>query len=170
MNAPGWGLTIIYWLHMLATVAWIGGLAAFSLIVLPAARRVLDEAQYGVLIGRMVPRLQQLGWFSLAILTVTGLFQMSAHPQYTGFLSIDSPWATAILAKHLVIGAMILISGYITWGLGPAYQRIVLRKAAGADLDENEYRSLQAREVRLLRANLGIAVIVLVLTAMARVS
>jgi hypothetical protein len=34
-------LTIIYGLHMLATVAWIGGLAAFALMILPAAKKGL---------------------------------------------------------------------------------------------------------------------------------
>ncbi|MGQ9833781.1 MAG: hypothetical protein ACUVRJ_08320 [Candidatus Villigracilaceae bacterium] len=43
---PAWALTLVFWLHMLATVTWLGGLSAVGLLVLPAAQRSLTpEAQ-----------------------------------------------------------------------------------------------------------------------------
>src|SRR5512146_1974671 len=104
--APTLGITIAYWLHMLATVIWVGGLAALSLFVLPSARKVLDPSAYGALLTQLQSRLQPVGWFSLAVLTVTGLFQMSDNPFYKGFLAISNSWAMAILIKHLVVGGM----------------------------------------------------------------
>ncbi len=161
-------LAIAYWLHMLATVVWIGGLAAISLIVLPAARRALDQLAFGALLTRLSASLQRIGWFSLAMLIVTGLFQMSASPFYKGFLAITNPWAMAILTKHLVVGLMILTGAYATWGLLPALQRTALLRAAGRAVNEEQFAALQRREVYLLRANLVISVIVLLLTALAR--
>ncbi len=166
--APSLGITIAYWLHMLATVIWVGGLAALSLFVLPGARKVLDPPAYGALLAQMQTRLQQVGWFSLAVLTVTGLFQMSASPFYEGFLAISNPWAVAILVKHLVIGMMVLVSVYVTWGLLPSLQRTVLMRSAGRGVDEAQAASLQRREVWLLRLNLVLSVLVLALTALAR--
>ena len=32
MSIPFWALSLTYWLHMLATVVWIGGLAALALL------------------------------------------------------------------------------------------------------------------------------------------
>ncbi len=166
--APPLALTITYWLHMLATVFWIGGLAALSLIVLPAARKELDDAAYGALLANLQRRLNAIAWFSLAVLILTGMFQMSSSPFYNGFLAIQNNWSVAILTKHLVIGVMILASGYITWGILPALQRTALLRAAGRTVNETQALRLQRREVWLLRANLFLSVIVLLLTAWAR--
>ena len=45
METPVWALSIAYWLHMLATILWIGGLTALSIIVLPAAKKVLNQTR-----------------------------------------------------------------------------------------------------------------------------
>ena len=117
---------------MLATVVWIGGLAALTLLVLPAARKTLDAGAYANLLKAIQRRLDPLGWICLLILAVTGMFQMSASPNYQGFLEIGSRWAAAILIKHLVFFAMILVSGYLTWGLLPRLQRLALLPGARA--------------------------------------
>jgi uncharacterized membrane protein len=163
-------LTLIYSLHMLATVAWVGGLAAFALIILPAAKKGLPASAFDPFFGRMSTRLQLIGWFSLVVLVITGLFQMSAHPRYEGVLAINNTWSVAIFAKHIVIGSMVVISAYVTWILNPAYQRLALLKAKGALEDDSQLVRLQQREILALRLMLGISVIVLLLTALARVS
>ena len=66
MAAPPIGLTIAYWLHMLATVVWIGSLASLAIIVLPAARKSLETQEYSALLLQVQARLQPVGWFSLA--------------------------------------------------------------------------------------------------------
>jgi len=167
---PPWIITVLYWLHMLATVVWIGGLAALSLFVLPAARSALTSEHYTAFLLRLDARLQRLGWFCLVVLVGTGMFQMSAHPRYEGLLAITSPWASAILIKHLVIGVMVVLSAYLTWGLLPALNRMALLRQAGKLGDTTRFEALQRRETWLLRANLVIAVVILFLTALARTS
>lgn len=160
-------LTAIYWLHMLATVAWVGGQAALALLVLPAARKTLAGEVYSAFLGQINRRLKLVGWISLIILVGTGMFQMSASPSYQGFLSITNTWAVAIFSKHLVIGLMVVLSAYSTWGLSPALQRLALLRSKGKG-SEVEFEGLQKREEWLVRINLGIAVVVLLLTAWAR--
>jgi uncharacterized membrane protein len=157
-----------YWLHMLATVGWIGSLAGMSLVVLPAARRALEPAAFSALLASAQARLQPVAWFSLLVLGGTGLFQMSAHPSYTGFLAISNSWAAAILAKHLVIGLMVLTSAYLTWWLLPALQRAALLRAAGGQADPAQAARLERQETLLLQVNLFLSVAVLALTAWAR--
>lgn len=168
MQIENLGLTVMYWLHMLATVAWIGGLVALSLFVIPSARQSLDADAYARFLGGVQTRLQRIGWFSLAILIGTGLFQLSAHPSYQGFLVVDSPWAAAIFVKHLVIGGMVLSSAYITWGLTPKLQRLALLQAAGRQSDPANAGRLRRQETLFFRLNLGLSVLVLLLTAFAR--
>lgn len=168
MNPPFWALSLVYWLHMLATVVWIGGLAAVVLLVIPAARRTLDTSAYTVVLAAIQRRLDPLGWISLLVLVGTGLFQMSANPNYQGFLAVNNRWAAAILVKHLVFFVIIGVSAYLTWGLMPSLGRVALRQSHGLDAPEAEH--LQRRETTLMRLNLILGAVVLALTAIARVS
>jgi uncharacterized membrane protein len=153
-------------MHMLATVVWLGSLAALALLVLPSARRALDELAYAKLLETLQRRLDPVAWLCLAVLVATGMFQMSANSNYTGLLAIDNTWALAILVKHLVIGGMVAASAYQTWGILPELRRIALRQARG--LETPELVRLHKREASLLTANLILAGIVLALTAIAR--
>lgn len=161
-------MTITYWLHMVATVVWIGGLTAVSLIILPVARKILDAAAYGALLTSIQARLQSIGWFSLAVLALTGMFQMSANPHYEGFLAIRNNWAAAILVKHLVIFLMVAVTGYMTWVVMPTIRRNALLRAAGRSVNDAQEERLQRQEVRMLRLNLALSIIILLLTAWAR--
>jgi uncharacterized membrane protein len=166
MSSPDWGLTAAYWLHMLATVVWIGTLSAMALVVIPAARRALDETRFAELLGSLQKRIDPIGWFCLALLTGTGLFQMSANPNYEGFLAISNTWGMAILLKHLTFGMMILASAYMTWFLLPELRRNALRQARGESPD----LMLQRRSILLLNLNFILSIFILALTALARSS
>ena len=166
-ETPYWALSLAYWLHMLATILWIGGLAAVVLL-LPPAQRSLDAGTFAALLERVQRRLDPVGWMSLSVLIVSGLFQMSANPNYEGVLAIGNRWAAAILAKHLVFFGMIGVSAYMTWGVLPGIRRNALLRAHGGAGPETE--RLQRREIALLRLNLALGVIVLGLTALARAS
>ena len=168
MTLPDFALALAYWLHILATVTWIGGLMALAVLVIPAARRTLQPNDYAALLGRIQANLQRVGWLSLAVLAGTGLFQMSAHPAYEGFLAISNSWAVAILIKHLVIGLMVLAGGYLTWGVMPALQRIALQRAVGETVDAARDAKLRKRESLVLTVNLVLSIVVLLLTAIAR--
>ncbi len=168
MTLPNFALAVAYWLHILATVTWVGGLMTLAVLVIPAARRSLQPTEYAALLGRLQANLQRIGWLSLAVLVGTGLFQMSAHPSYEGFLAITNAWAVTILAKHLVIGLMILASGYLTWGVMPALQRLALQRAAGVVVDAGRDAALHKRESQILTINLVLSIVVLLLTAIAR--
>jgi uncharacterized membrane protein len=169
MSSPSvWALSLIYWLHMLATVVWIGGLASLSLLVVPAARRSLEASAYSRLLESLQRRLDPLSWLCLAVLVVTGLFQMSASPNYQGFLTVNNRWAAAILLKHLVFIGMTALSAYLTWGILPRLRRAALRQARQPD--GAQLVDLQRQEARLLRFNLVLSVVILALTALARAS
>lgn len=154
---------------MLATVSWIGGLATLALFVYPLARRVLEHEAYVKLLRSINKRLDPLGWMGLAVLTGTGMIQMAANSNYEGFLAFENEWARAILFKHLAFVVIILISAYQTWGIAPKMERNALLRAMGKDAVESD-AVLQKREMFLLWGNLGLGIVVLLLTAWARVS
>lgn len=167
-TTPFWALSLAYWLHMMATVAWIGGLVTLVVLVLPVARRVLESDSYAIFLEQVQRRLDPLGWLSLAVLLATGLIQLSANPNYEVFLSISNRWAVVIFIKHILFFGMIGVSAYLTWGILPSLRRIALMRAKGIQaLDANK---LQKRETLLVRINLFLGILILGLTSLARVS
>ena len=159
-----WVLVFSYWLHLLATVVWLGGMALMLFVAWPALLRgTLASNHWMALQQRFVP------WAngSLLVLLVTGFVQMTNDPNYNGFLTIDSLWAGAILIKHLAFLGMVIVGGYIQWSLYPAIARLRLLGEKRVDLASSEKDRLARREIRLLRLNLLCAALVLFFTAVA---
>jgi len=167
-SPPGWALALTYWLHLLATVTWVGSLAGVSFLVLPAMKRALEPATQLVFLDAMQKRLEPIAWFSMTLLVLTGLFQMSVNPHYDGFLSISTQWSLAILSKHLLGIVMVVVSAIQTWEVIPAIRRAIIRSKKSENLEELD--SLRRREILLLRMNFGLSVLILLATAFARAS
>jgi uncharacterized membrane protein len=164
---PVWALALIFWLHMLATVAWIGSIISISILFLPAAQKVLKPADQLALIDAMQKRLEPIAWFSLMLLIATGLFQLSANPHYDGFLSTSGQWSISILVKHILVGIMVVVSAVQTWEVLPSIRRTLLKKNKASP---EELKNLQQRETRLLQANFILSILILAATAFARAS
>ena len=165
---PDWALTLIYWTHMIATVVWIGGLTLLLLFVLPLAQKTLSSTDQLSLLTQLQARFDPISWLCLVLLVGTGMFQMSANPNYDGFLSITNRWSLAILIKHGVFFGMIAVNAMITWSVLPNLRRAALKRQKG--LEAPEEQRLQLQEVRLLRINFALGILILGLTALARIS
>ena len=74
-----------------------------------------------MLIEAIQNRLEPIAWFSISLLILTGLFQMSVNPHYDGFLSTSTQWSLAILAKHLLGMIMVVVSAIQTWEVIPRH-------------------------------------------------
>lgn len=166
MTPPSWALALTYWLHLLATVTWVGSLAGVSILVLPAMKRSLDSETQLVFIEAMQKRLEPIAWFSMSLLLATGLFQMSVNEHYDGFLSTSTQWSLAILIKHLFGIVMIVVSAIQTWEVIPSIRRAIVRSKKSNNVDEID--ALRRREVLLLRMNFGLSILILLATAFAR--
>lgn len=165
---PSWALALTYWLHLLATVTWIGSLAGISFLVLPAMRRSLNPETQLVFIEAMQRRLEPIAWFSMSLLVLTGLFQMSVNPHYDGFLSLSTQWSLAILTKHFLGIVMVVVSAIQTWEVIPAIRRAIVKSKKIQNTDELEV--LRRREILLLRMNFGLSILILLATSFARAS
>jgi uncharacterized membrane protein len=160
---PTWALALTYWLHLLATVTWVGSLAGVSFLVLP-----LNPDVQLVFIEAMQKRLEPIAWFSMSLLVITGLFQMSVNPHYDGFVSISSQWSLAILTKHLLGIGMVVVSAIQTWEVIPAIRRAIVLSKKNKNVEDVD--RLRKREILLLRMNFGLSILILLATAFARAS
>ena len=163
-NIPLWVLAFSYWVHLLATVTWLGGLLMMAVVAWPAVRnQVMDVGQWSELLRRFTP------WanISLVLLWVTGFLQMSANPNYEGFLSVNSLWAQAILVKHIAVAGMMVFGLYTQWRLHPALARLAILEKKHPTLAQSVRDRLTRQENRVLWLNLGFALLVLLFTAIA---
>ena len=163
---PTWALALTYWLHLIATVVWVGSLAAISILILPTMKRTLDSERQLVFIEAMQKRLEPIAWFSMSLLLATGLFQMSVNPHYDGFISTSTQWSLAILIKHLFGIILVVVSAVQTWEVIPAIRRAIVRSKKSDNAAEID--ALRRREVLLLRTNFGLSLLILLATAFAR--
>jgi uncharacterized membrane protein len=176
-------LTVLYAVHLLAAVVWIGGLAMLAVVVIPGARRVLgnwpaDEASahntvempaqsiVEALLAELERRFTPLANLSLVVLIATGLLQMSFDENYGGFLQFNNTWAWAMLFKHLAVIGMAFIAGYVALALEPERRRLQTLAAAGR-IDDAATRQLSRRRVRLAGLNLACGLLTLLFTAVA---
>jgi len=164
ITIPLWVLAISYWIHLLATITWLGGLMMMTIVAWPAVRdRIMEADQWVQLQRRSTPWANA----SLVILWVTGVLQMTADSNYDGLLAVDSLWAQAILIKHIAVIAMMAVALYIQWRIHPALSRIVLMEKKRPQMAHAERKRLANQEVRLVRLNLICAAAVLLFTAVA---
>lgn len=169
MITPDWVLAGSFWVHMAATIAWIGGLFFQAVVLNPSLAQSRHPEIWHDVLHAMRRRFEPLAWLSLGLLVATGLVQMEASPNYQGLLVISNRWAQAILLKHVAVGVMVLAAAYQTWFLQPRLERGLLlqAKAHGSPaVGESAVRGL----TRLNRLNLILGLIVLGLTALARTS
>jgi len=165
---PTWVLAIIYWFHMLATVVWVGSLAAISFLVTPAMKNTLPPDTQLIFIEAIQKRFEPIAWFSISLIVLTGLFQMSLNPHYDGLLSTSTQWSLAILTKHVLGSIMVVVSAIQTWEVFPAIRRAIL--LSKKNNNQGELDRLRHREILLVRINCGLAILILAATAVARVS
>ncbi len=168
MITPFWVLAIVYWLHFLATIVWLGGQALLAWLKLHEMTENASQPFYGELVSRYQTRIASAGWLSLLVLTATGLFQMSSNINYHGFLAIINVWAAAILIKHILFAGLVCVNLYLSWGLNPALARTRLRYQRGLTAAGELVLRLQNQEMLLLRISLGTTLVILIFTALAR--
>lgn len=115
-------------------------------------------------------KLLWIQWLSLFVLVATGMFQMSAHPAYQGLLVIENRWALVIFLKHVAIAILFILSLYETFWVTPGLRRGYIRQDNGLLVDVHQLKRLERQQNILNWFDLGIVLIVLGLTAIARVS
>lgn len=150
------------WLHLLATVTVIGLYLVMYWMVTPAALAAPAQA---ALVFDTYRRSKPFALIAWLVFAVTGVALMLINPSYQGIGQFGNSWAVLMLIKHVVVLAMILMTGFTNLcpviGLMRPFQ-IALTRDDPAQI-EAVLRRLHTRE--LITMLLG--VIVLLLTAAA---
>lgn len=123
------------WLHLLAVITWVGGMAFLVVVVVPFLRRG-DRAQAAALLRDTGKRFRTVGWICFAIVLVTGTYNLWARGvRFGSFLDADwraSPFGTAVLVKLSLFVAVLLLSAIHDFAIGPRASDELVRAPGSA--------------------------------------
>ena len=157
-----WFLSINYLLHLIGTVILLGSLAGVVGLAWPAlAKGELSQNQWLWLQKKLIP------WAngSLIVLLLSGFYQMTNDPNYSGFFVLDGIWAWAMLFKHIAYIGMVVVTLMLQFIIYPEIDRVQLFADKNPDRTAIEQDALFGREKRLLKVNFLCALMILVFTA-----
>jgi putative copper export protein len=115
------------------------------------------------LLSQIRKRFYPISNLALVALIVTGLFQMTANPNYDGFMTFDSTWSQVMLVKHIVVGLMAVAGLLLQYAVAPNLERtsLVLEHGKATDEHNSQWQKLRQREMWLTWLNglLGLSVL-----------
>jgi copper resistance protein D len=110
------------WLHLLAVITWVGGMAFLVTVVVPWLRKG-DRAQAAALLRDTGRRFRTVGWVCFAIIAVTGTYNLWARGVRLGsFLDAGwrgSPFGQAVLVKLGLFAVVLVVSAIHDFSVGP---------------------------------------------------
>lgn len=143
------------WLHLIATVIWIGGIAFILFIAMPSARQVMGT-DAGKLMGDVSKRFTPVANYSIVLLVLTGATMAVLNNRFSSSAILENNWIIILAAKHVLVFTMIVIHFYRGLILAPKIMRM-----------ESKPRkmSLQNLSINLVKANFGLGLMVILLSA-----
>ncbi len=143
-----------YWLHLIATIIWLGGIAFVLFVAIPSAKQVLG-AEAGKMTGEISKRFTPMANYSILLLIVTGIVLTAANNKFSGIINFANSWYLVLIAKHLFVFGMVAIHFYRGLALAPRIARTELASAKA---------SLQKLSLNLVKVNFCLGLIVLLLS------
>lgn len=154
-------LIIVYGLHLLATVIWVGGITFVLLVAMPSAREVMG-VDAGRIMSAITKRFTPLANYSILLLIITGIALTGLNKHYSGIGNLlDSNWGIALGLKHVVVLAMISIH---------FYRGLILTPKIAKATSVEERSSWQKLSLNLVQTNFVLGIIVLLFSGIASVS
>ena len=144
------------WLHLVAIVAWIGGIAFILFIAMPSARKVLGP-EACKLMGEISKRFTLVVNYSIALLVLTGSVMAVLNFKTSAAATHEKNWSIVLVVKLLLVLSMIIIHFYRGWILAP--------KIIGTETGQKK-TAMQKISINLVKTNFGLGLAVLLLSAM----
>ncbi len=145
---------LIKWVHLMATVAWIGGMFTNVFVYLPAIAKVLDPPTTGKLMGAAMKRFRVLVYISMSLFLLTGMLR-----GLTSEFPTENLWTVLFYMKIGVFALMVILAIYAFEILAPKVAKIA------ADGPSPELLRIQKSQMSLATIGFLLGIIILALTA-----
>lgn len=156
----GWFI-VSMWLHLLAAIVWIGGLAFISMVLVPTLRTPGLRPQALALLRTTGQKFQRIAYASFVTLAVTGVanlyFKAAGSLEVVGAW-LPTPYGRVLIAKVLLVLAIVALSLYHDFVVGPRAAR-----ALEADPKSDAAQALRRRASWIGRINAVLSLVVMTL-------
>lgn len=151
-------LIACYWLHLIATVVWIGGIFFILFIAIPSAKQVLG-GDAGRLMGEISKRFTPIANYCIVALLVTGAALTVLNEQFLGIGNFGNSWSLGLIVKHVLVLGMVAVH---------FYRGLVLAPKIARTEPASEKASLQKLSLNLVKVNFCLGLIVLLFSGIIR--
>lgn len=158
---PRWLYLLSVYLHILAALAWLGGMIFVSLVAVPALRAMRDPPLQARVLTGLGRRFRSLGWIAIGLLLLTGTLNAIGR---WGWQALASPefWAApagqTLGWKLGLVGLMIVLSALHDFRWGP---QLTAARQSGAPGEAIERQRRRASWLARLNLLLGLGVVAL---------
>ena len=144
-------LIACYWIHLIATVVWIGGITFILFIAIPSAKQVMG-GEAGKLMGAISKRFTPIANYSIILMIVTGVVLTAVNKQFLGIGNFGNSWSLGLIVKHVLVLVMVAVH---------FYRGLVLAPKIARTEPASEKASLQKLSLNLVKVNFCLGLIVL---------
>lgn len=152
--------TLMLWLHIMAAIAWVGGMIFLTLVVVPVERGIEDRRLRYDLVNKIGIRFKYLGWASILILITTGVYNVLQKLSSWDEL-FSTSYGKTLLLKLVIVFLMFSLSVLHDFFLGP-------RLVQMGKKEKTKINTLARIVTILARGNLLLALIVILLAVSLR--
>lgn len=154
------------WVHLLAAITWVGGIAFLTLVVVPWMR-MGNRQQGAVLLRDTGTRFRTVGWVCFGVVLVTGTFNLFVRGvrlrDFVDPVWVQSEVGSAVLLKLCLFVAVLLLSSLHDFVIGPRATRLLAQQPVPASAEQaRRTASLMGRVTALLALGLVFAGVVIV--------
>jgi copper resistance protein D len=109
-------MALLVWLHLLAAIAWIGGMLFLSVVLVPVLKREPFASQRAILIRTTALRFRSVVWSAITVLLITGplLLHERGIP-----ITDPSGWPRVLTTKLGLVTILLLLTLAHDFILGP---------------------------------------------------
>jgi len=121
------------WLHIVAAVAWVGGMVFLVAVLVPLLRTPAMRPQAAALFHAVGTRFRPVGWIALTTLVVTGVFNVTMRGYSVGQLlngeAFVGRWGATLALKLSFVAVIVAMSAVHDFWLGPRATRLAAESA-----------------------------------------
>lgn len=160
---------LMHWLHLLATIAWIGGLTFIVFVAQPVVVG-LDPTVRATIGPRMAKRFLTLVWIAIAVLLVTGLYRVLLVQQmFTADRWFQTGYGHLLMTKLVLFFLFVGIAGHLTAVTYPRLRAHAREHLVHPGVTACTTCTLLMRKAkRIMRIGWGLAAVIVLLAAKLR--
>jgi uncharacterized membrane protein len=151
---------LLKWIHLMATVAWIGGMFTNFFIYIPSIAKILDPPLAGKLMAVVMKRFRVMVYISMAVFLVSGIMMGSLRLGSGNFFNSGNEMVAILLIKIPLYVVMVFLAIVAFEFVAPRVARLAAEGPAP------KLQKAQRFQKVLALAGFVLGVLVLALSAM----